>query len=479
MSGIEVQMDYEAELGFTESGELRARRHQLGAVAELGLRAMEKDVDLSALMDEVVALVAENLAVEYAKIFVVQPDGESLLLCSGVGWAEGIVGQATVGTHPDSRAFFLPVGYTLVSEEEPMILEDLPSERRSSGLSLLREREIRSGITAIIHGRERPFGILGADTSRRQRFTIDDVSFLQAVANVLAAAVERRRAPHARAVERPRLRSEFLAEASMLLSSSSNCSSMLANIANLVVPELADWCTVEVLEEGEDIRSVVTHVEPANEDLLCKLQIHHPLDPSNTSSSASEVLRTGRSKLVPAMTDVLSPSAAEDAEDLKMLLELRPTSYMCVPLVTRGRILGVIRLVSAESGRRYGPEDQALAESFARFAALAIENAQLRIPELELARGLIQLANKCYKISVPSNKNENEALTLVPRPSLTSRQLQVLELLSEGKNAKAIGQRLCLSEATIRNHIRSLLQALEARSQLEAVAQAREMGLLN
>jgi GAF domain-containing protein/DNA-binding CsgD family transcriptional regulator len=463
-------------VGSTESRELGARRRQLAAVAEFGLRAME-DVDLPVLMDEAVALVAEILAVEYAKIFALQPDGESLLLCSGVGWAEGVVGQATVGTEPDSRAFFLPAGYSLLSEEEPAIVEeDLRSEGQLSGLPLLREREVRSGITVVIHGWERPFGILGADTSRQRRFTIDDVDFLQAVANVLAATAERRQAAYAGAAGTSRLRFEFLAEASMLLSSSPDCSSTLAGIARLVVPELADCCIVEVLEEGGAIRSAVAHVDPAKEDLLRELQARYPLDPSNTSSNASEVLRTGRSKSLPKNVDMALRYAAEDAEDPKMLLDLHPTSYMCVPLVTRGRILGVIRLASVKPGRHYGSEDLALAESLARFAALAIENARLHLPELELARGLVQLANKCYKISASSDGKG--PLALVPRPSLTPRQLEVLELVSEGKSAKEIGQRLCLSEPTIRNHIRSLLQVLGARSQLEAVAQARRTGLL-
>jgi GAF domain-containing protein len=462
-----------------QAGELGARRRQLKAVAELGLRAMEKDVDLSALMDEAVTLVAKTLAVEYVKIFALQPDGETLLLRAGVGWAEGVVGQATVGNRPDSRAFFLPAGYSLVSEEEPTIVEELPSERRSGGPPPLREREIRSSITVIIPGQERPFGILGADTSRRRRFTIDDLNFLQAVANVLAAAAERRQATHAGAAQTSRLRYEFLAKASVLLSVPSDRSSMLANLASLLVPELADCCTVEVLEDGGAIRSTVAHVDPAKEDLLRKVLARHPLDPNNTSSSASEVLRTGESMIVSEMIDTTSPYASEGAEDLKMLRELRPTSYMCVPLVARGRILGVIRLARVKSVRRYGPEDLALAESLARFAALAIENARLHLPELELARGLIQLAKQHYRISAPSNRDENGTLALVPRPSLTSRQLQVLQLLSEGKSAKEIGQELCLSEPTIRNHIRALLQALEARSQLEAVARAREMGLLS
>ena len=465
---------------FTETGELGAHRSQLAAITELGLRAME-DVDLPVLMDEAVSLVAENLAVEYAKIFALQPDGESLLLCSGVGWAEGVVGQATVGTQPDSRAFFLPAGYRLASEdtlvsEEPEIVENLPAERRSSGPPLPREHEVRSTISVIIHGQERPFGVLGADTCKQRRFTIDDVNFLQAVANVLATAIECRQVAHVKA-ETPRLRFELLAEASMLLTSSPDCSSTLACIARLVVPEFADCCTVEVLEEGGAIQSAVAHVDPAKEDPLRKLQACYPLDASNTSSSASEVLRTGRSKIVPDISDIMPTYVAEDAEDLKMFrAELHAESYMCVPLMTRGRLLGVIRLAYVKLGRRYGSEDLALAESLARFAALAIENARLHLPEVEIARGLVNLAKKFYRIS-PSSEG-NVIADLVPQPSLTTRQRQVLELLSEGKIAKEIAQTLCLSEPTIRNHIRSLLQALGVRSQLEAVAQAREIGLL-
>jgi GAF domain-containing protein/DNA-binding CsgD family transcriptional regulator len=459
---------------FTETRESRSRERQLATVAELGRRAME-DVDLSLLMDEAAALVSENLKVEYVKIFELQPDGESLLLRSGVGWVEGAVGQVIV----DSRANS-PVGYTLISEE-PVVVEDLPSEKRFDRPPLLREHDVRSGVTVIIHGQERPFGVLGADTSKRRKFTSDDVNFLQAVANVLTTAIERRRATYTGA-ETPGLHFELLTKASMLLSSGLDCSSILTCIARLVVPEFADCCTVEVLEEGEVTRSAVAHVDPAKEDLVRKLQARYPVDPSNTSSSASEVLRTGQSKMIPDIIDTLAAYVAEESQELKMLQELHPTSYMCVPLMARGRILGVIRLASVKPGYHYGPEDLALAESLARFAALAIENAQLHLPELDLARGLVQLATKYYTISKSSNGHESSnghgIPSLVPRPALTSRQVQVLELLSQGKCAKEIGQTLCLSEATIRNHIHSLLRTLGVRSQLEAVAQAREMGLL-
>src|SRR5215203_6332827 len=87
---------------------------------------------------------------------------------------------------------------------------------------------------------------------------------------------------------------------------------------------------------------------------------------------------------------------------------------------------------------------------------------------LEMARGLIQL----------SSKEEAPAPRRRDIPALTPRQLEVLQLLSEGKSVKEIGKELYLSEATVRNHVRSLLQALGAHSQLEVLAKAREMGIL-
>ena len=87
---------------------------------------------------------------------------------------------------------------------------------------------------------------------------------------------------------------------------------------------------------------------------------------------------------------------------------------------------------------------------------------------LEMARGLIQLSSK-EGAPAPNRKDI---------PALTPRQLEVLQLLSEGKSVKEIGKELYLSEATVRNHVRSLLQALGAHSQLEVLAKAREMGIL-
>ncbi|MBI4499487.1 MAG: PAS domain S-box protein [Chloroflexi bacterium] len=170
--------------------ELQAHARQQAAVARLGQRALA-GADLAALMGEVAALVTQTLQVEYCKVLELLPDGHALLLRAGVGWKAGLVGQATVEAGPGSQA-----GYTLQSGG-PVILEDLRTETRFRGPLLLVDHRVVSGVSVIIAGRERPFGVLGAHTARHRTFTQDDVNFLQAVAHVLATAIERTRAEQA------------------------------------------------------------------------------------------------------------------------------------------------------------------------------------------------------------------------------------------------------------------------------------------
>lgn len=164
---------------------IKIRAVQQAAVAELGQHALA-DGDLSPLMSEAVTLIAQVLQVECCKVLELLPDARALILRVGVGWKEGYVGHATVDAGRDSHA-----GYTLLSNE-PVVVEDLHTETRFSIPPLLREHGITSGISVIIGGRRRPFGILGAHTRRQRSFAADDIHFIQSVANVLAQAIERK-----------------------------------------------------------------------------------------------------------------------------------------------------------------------------------------------------------------------------------------------------------------------------------------------
>jgi PAS domain S-box-containing protein len=190
--------------------EVETRAHQQAIIAELGLRALVND-DLQAFMDDAVALVAQTLDVQYTKIVELLPGGEELLMRAGVGWKEGVVGNATEEAGLDSQA-----GYTLHSEE-PVVMEDLSAETRFRPSALLREHGVVSGMSVVIHGRDGPFGVLGAHTQSRRSFSEDDVIFLQAAANVLAMRVEREEADNklreVREVERSRIARDLHDEA--------------------------------------------------------------------------------------------------------------------------------------------------------------------------------------------------------------------------------------------------------------------------
>ena len=164
---------------------LRARERQQAAVAELGQFALSC-TDVQALFDAAVGSVAEVLSADYAKLLEIQPDATHLLLRAGVGWRPGLVGRATVDARRNSQA-----SHTLAGKA-PVIVDDLRSETRFHGPPLLIEHQVVSGIScAIVGPAGRPWGVLGAHTRQRRTFTKDDVNFLVAIANVVAAVIER------------------------------------------------------------------------------------------------------------------------------------------------------------------------------------------------------------------------------------------------------------------------------------------------
>jgi PAS domain S-box-containing protein len=170
---------------------LALRARQQAVVADLGLLALAA-TELPPLFDQAAARVAETFGVEFCKVLELLPDGSAVKLVAGVGWQAGLVGHATLGVDQDSQA-----GHTLRTKE-PVIVEDLRTEARFNGPPLLREHGVVSGLSVIIGQAEHPVGVLGVHSTRRRGFTPDDVSFLQAVANVLAQAIRRHRVEQAR-----------------------------------------------------------------------------------------------------------------------------------------------------------------------------------------------------------------------------------------------------------------------------------------
>ncbi|MEC4818400.1 MAG: response regulator, partial [Scytonema sp. PMC 1069.18] len=184
-----ITQTYQAKASLTDSNEssyksLDARLiQQQATVAHLGQLALSGK-DLSKLMDEAVALVAQNLDVEYCKILELLPNENKMVLRAGVGWNSLAIGETVISSDTSIA------GYTL-EEKQPVIIEDLRTETRFSGSFLLQENHVISGLSVPIPKPPGCYGVLGAYTSKKRIFTQDDIHFIQSIANILSATVER------------------------------------------------------------------------------------------------------------------------------------------------------------------------------------------------------------------------------------------------------------------------------------------------
>jgi CHASE3 domain sensor protein/anti-sigma regulatory factor (Ser/Thr protein kinase) len=183
-------------------------------------------------------------------------------------------------------------------------------------------------------------------------------------------------------------RVSVLARASEELSASLDYEKTLAEVARIAVPTVADWCSVELVEEDGTLRSVaVAHVDPEKVALALELQQRYPSDPDAPTGSAN-VVRTGESELYPNIPDELLAQTIGDPEQLELIRELGLCSAMSVPLTARGRTLGTLTLIAAESQRSFTAGDLPFAEDLGRRAALAIDNARLYAQERRIAETL-------------------------------------------------------------------------------------------
>jgi PAS domain S-box-containing protein len=173
------------------------------------------------------------------------------------------------------------------------------------------------------------------------------------------------------------LRDRFMANASEVLMSSLDYQETLRNVAWLAVPEIADWCAVELVDEGGTRQQiVVAHRDPSKLQLAQRLRSYQP-DELRPDQGVGRVLRTGVSEIYRDISDEVLAGVAVNEEHLSLLREVGFRSVVIAPLKAGGRPFGVMTLVNAESMRRFDDADREFAEQVAARAAIAVENATL------------------------------------------------------------------------------------------------------
>ena len=164
--------------------DLRIRQQEI--LAELGVMSL-RGAPFTQLLDEAARLTAEGLESEFCKILECLPSENHLLVRAGVGWDEGVVGNATLGVDLDS-----PAGFALQTGA-PVVSNQLENEERFRTPELLASHGIRRAINVILQGDSVPFGVLEVDSTSEGDFSEKDISFLQGAANILGLAIERQR----------------------------------------------------------------------------------------------------------------------------------------------------------------------------------------------------------------------------------------------------------------------------------------------
>ena len=192
----------------------------------------------------------------------------------------------------------------------------------------------------------------------------------------------------------------FLAEASRVLASSLDYTTTLQTVARSAVPTIADLCVVDMVSEDDPNRIerlAVAVADPAKEALARILKTRYPVDPT-MPRGVPTVLRTGEVVLLEEVEEELLRAVAQDDEHLELLRALDFASTMLVPLIARGKTLGVMTFVRGMSARHYTARDVALAEDLAGRCAIAIENARLYTAEQAARERLHALSRQLVEV---------------------------------------------------------------------------------
>jgi PAS domain S-box-containing protein len=186
------------------------------------------------------------------------------------------------------------------------------------------------------------------------------------------------------------LHQRFLAEASEELASSLDYEETLQRVARLTVPDLADWCAVDVLDaSGRPHLVAVAHVDPGKVAFAREMRRRYPPDPTE-DHGFYKVIRTGEPALYPEIPEALLEQTIRDPDQLAAVREIGMRSVMIVPMSVAGRAIGAISFISAESGRSFDTDDLAFADELARRGAFAVENARLYTERAQAALTLQQ-----------------------------------------------------------------------------------------
>lgn len=306
------------------------------------------------------------------------------------------------------------------ADAAPVLVPDVQQDPELADYRTLMERE-GIGALAFIPLRfgKRVLGKFMLYYREPHEFAKDEIAVAENIAGHVAFALEHFRIAgelkkRLSLEQESRKARDFLAEASRVLATTRDPAETVRHLAHILVPRLADWCIVQVVDEHDGIRPVeVAHRDPAKVELAWELarRWHSP----SRDGTAAHAVRTGEATLVPRIDRGILASRAVDNDHLRAMESLGLCSGITVPLQARGRVLGALTVISAESGKTYDRRDLGFVEEIASWAALALDNAQL-YRQAEDARRLAERARE--RLQTLAEVHDDLASSLEPDAAL-------------------------------------------------------------
>jgi signal transduction histidine kinase len=356
----------------------------LVAVLLASRRRAERTAARTARLHALNASLAPALSSEEVAAIVIRHAMQSLHARAGAIVLPGAADQRTAAVRsPDHPAApddpHGPLAEALRSGH-PLFVESAAEWRARFPGAAARGLEQGSVVAVPFVSQGRPSGGIELEFEHDRRLGPEDRNFILTLAGQGAQALERARLYEAERAARQHAESTreqvaFLAEVSEVLASSLDYRATLAAVARLAVPRLADWCAVDIVDAHGRLRRVaISHPDPAKVEAVWAMSHRYP---ESAADPVPQVIGSAEPQLIREIPDELLRRFARDEEHLEALRAFELRSLLIVPLTARGRTLGAITFVMAESDRHYDTDDLLLGQDLARRAAIAVDNARL------------------------------------------------------------------------------------------------------
>lgn len=327
------------------------------------------------LFERILRIVMEVAGAQEGVLVLGEP--EALTVRARATTDEGLAISLDEAPLADDRGVPGAIVRYVARTKEPLVLVDAMAEGEFANDSEVQALRIRSVACVPLKKHTEVVGVLCLQNNAMAgAFTGERMEAVQVLAGQAVISLENSTFLLER--DRAERTARFLASAGAVLVESLDSATVLGHVVRLAVPSFADWCLLDLVSEsGVVSRAEVVHLTPAHAELATSLQRFPAGADASLTDPATEALLEGRGVLLENVSQDRMRSMARDEEHLGLIRAVGPRSIISVPLAARGRTLGVLTFIVAQSGRRFDQADLAAAQELAKRCALAMDNASL------------------------------------------------------------------------------------------------------